>query len=45
MEMLTQGDIQTNAFIFVMGVALIMIVLYAMNKIVAISDAMSGEKK
>jgi len=28
-----------------MGVALVMIVLYAMNKIVAISDAFVGDKK
>ena len=45
MNMMTQGDIQTNAFIFVMGVALVVIILYAINKITTLTDAFNTEKK
>ena len=45
LELLTQGDIQTNAFILSLGLAIVILVLYAMNKIASITQAFSGSRK
>ena len=44
MGLLAEGDVQTNAFFFALGLAIVFIVLFAMNKMKIISDALTTGK-
>ena len=42
---LAEGDIQANAFVFALGFAVVLLVLYAMNKMKMLSDAFAANTK
>jgi len=45
MGFLAEGDVQSNAFIFALGLAIVFIVLYMLNKLRAVSEAFKNNKK